>query len=46
VHAQWVACPGNAAPEVKKQVRQVGGYVAHAEFSAGVVEALRHFEKP
>ncbi len=43
VHAHFVACPGNAVAEVKKQVRQSGGYVAEAEYSGGVVEALRYF---
>lgn len=41
--AQWVACPSNAVPAVKMAVTEAGGYVAQAECSAGVVEALRHF---
>lgn len=41
--AQWVACPGNAVDLVKRAVREAGGYVATAECSEGVVEALRHF---
>lgn len=43
LHAHWVACPANAVPEVKKLVTSAQGYVASAECSGGVVEALRHF---
>ena len=43
LHAHWVACPANAGAEVKKVVSSAGGYVAAAECSGGVVEALRHF---
>jgi hypothetical protein len=41
--AAHVACPGNSCDEVKQLVRTAGGYIAHGEASAGVVEALRHF---
>ena len=43
-HAQWVACPGNAVEAVQRTVREAGGYVAQGACSAGVLEALRHFE--
>ncbi len=43
VHARHVACPGNAIEAVKQVVAAAGGYVAHAGYSAGVIEALRHF---
>lgn len=38
------ACPRNASEEVKKLVREKGGYVAQAEFAWGVVEIMKHFE--
>lgn len=38
--AAMPACPGNAVDVVKETVRQAGGYVAGAEFSEGVLEAL------
>ena len=41
--AQWVACPGNSADQVKETVRRAGGYVAGNLYSAGVVEALDYF---
>ncbi|HWB61387.1 MAG TPA: HAD family hydrolase [Chthoniobacteraceae bacterium] len=41
--ARWVACPANSAEAVKAIVHEAGGYVAHASFSDGVVEALRFF---
>ena len=41
--ARWVACPANACDAVKRAVRDASGYVAGADCSAGVVEALRHF---
>ncbi len=43
-HAAWVACPGNAVDAVKRTVREAGGYVATGTCSAGIAEALRHFE--
>ena len=43
VFAQWVACPRNACEPVKRAVLDAGGYVARADCSEGVVEALRHF---
>ena len=42
-YAALAACPANASPEVKKAVRNAGGYVATNEYGAGVHEALRHF---
>lgn len=42
--AQWVACPANAVPSVQRVVESASGYVARGECSAGVVEALRHFQ--
>ena len=37
------ACPANAIPEVKRVVRDAGGYVAASEHGAGVHEALLYF---
>ena len=42
-HARHVACPGNAIEEVKRVVREAGGYVARDGYSAGVIEALRFY---
>ncbi|MEM8954770.1 MAG: HAD hydrolase family protein [Verrucomicrobiota bacterium] len=42
-YARAVACPANAVPEVKEAVAEKGGYVAQSSFSAGMVEALRHY---
>jgi HAD superfamily hydrolase (TIGR01484 family) len=42
-HAQYPACPANAIPEVRKAVRDAGGYVAENEHGAGVYEALLYF---
>ena len=42
-HAGHVACPGNSIAQVKTTVREAGGYVADAGYSAGVIEALRYF---
>lgn len=42
-HAQYPACPANAIREVKETVRKAGGYVAEAEYGAGVREALLYF---
>lgn len=41
--AAMPACPGNAVEEVKETVREAGGYVAEAEYSEGVLEALKVF---
>jgi hydroxymethylpyrimidine pyrophosphatase-like HAD family hydrolase len=41
--AKWVACPANACEAVQRAVREAGGYVARANASHGIVEALRHF---
>ena len=43
VHAHHVACPANAIEDVKRVVRQAGGYVAQDGYSAGVIEALRFY---
>ena len=43
VHARHVACPSNAIAEVKRVVREAGGYVARDGYSAGVIEALRFY---
>ena len=43
VFAAMPACPANAIPEVKKAVRNAGGYIAKREHGAGVHEALVHF---
>ena len=45
VHAHHIACPGNAIEAVKEIVKGAGGYVAAEGYSAGVIEALRHFCK-
>jgi hydroxymethylpyrimidine pyrophosphatase-like HAD family hydrolase len=42
-HARWVACPANAVEAVQRAVQRAGGYVARADCSEGIVEALRHF---
>ena len=44
VHAQWVACPGNAVEAVKIAVARAGGFVAEGACSVGILEALRHFK--
>jgi hydroxymethylpyrimidine pyrophosphatase-like HAD family hydrolase len=41
--AAHVMCPGNAIEDVKRHVRQQGGYVASGEREVGVVEGLRYF---
>jgi HAD superfamily hydrolase (TIGR01484 family) len=41
--ARCNACPANAAEPVKEVVTRTGGYVAAAEFSEGVAEALRFY---
>ncbi len=43
VHARHVACPANSIDQVKAAVRAAGGYVAREPYSAGVIEALRHY---
>jgi HAD superfamily hydrolase (TIGR01484 family) len=41
--AAMPACPANAIGEVKKTVRDAGGYVAEKDHGAGVHEALQFF---
>ncbi len=41
--AQHIACPVNAAAQVKKRVEDLGGYLCKGEASHGVLEALNHF---
>jgi HAD superfamily hydrolase (TIGR01484 family) len=41
--AQWVACPENAVPAVKRAVTEAGGHVGRGTASFGVVDALQHF---
>lgn len=41
--AHALACPANALPVVKEQVRQAKGFVANAHHGHGMVEALGHF---
>ena len=43
VHAHHVACPANSVDDVKQVVANAGGYVAATGYSAGVIEALRHY---
>lgn len=43
VHAKHIACPINSCDEVKKLVRDAGGYIARGNASEGIVEALKHF---
>ncbi len=40
-HAGFIACPANAAEEVRAKVAAHGGYLAHEAHGAGVIEALR-----
>jgi HAD superfamily hydrolase (TIGR01484 family) len=42
-YARYPACPANAIPPVKHTVRDAGGYVAEAEYGAGIREALLYF---
>jgi HAD superfamily hydrolase (TIGR01484 family) len=42
-HARLAACPSNSVAAVKDAVRAAGGYIASAPYSAGVIEALRHY---
>lgn len=42
-YAALTACPANAIDLVKDTVRAAGGYVAGANWAAGVAEAMRHF---
>lgn len=42
-YAHKPACVGNSVETVKELVRSAGGYVAQAEYSLGVIEALRHY---
>ena len=42
-YAEFAACPANAIPEVKKAVRDAGGFVADRECGAGVYDALLYF---
>jgi len=44
-HAQWVAAPSNAIPEIKECVHKVGGYVAQRPLAWGVLEGLKHFQR-
>jgi len=41
--AAMVACPDNAVAEVKRVVRDAGGYVSPHPWSEGVADAIRHF---
>ena len=43
IHAHQVACPANSVGDVKQVVADAGGYVAAGGYSAGVIEALRHY---
>lgn len=42
-HAEYVAAPSNAIPQVKATVLQAGGYVADRPYGFGVVDALNFF---
>ena len=44
-YAEFPACPANAISEVKKTVRDAGGYVARGECGVGVHEALLYFTR-
>jgi hydroxymethylpyrimidine pyrophosphatase-like HAD family hydrolase len=44
-HAGRVACPANSIEAVKEIVSSAGGYVASADYSAGVLEALQYYCK-
>ena len=41
--AHGIACPSNAIPEVKEHVDSIGGFVANASVTGGVIEALDHY---
>ncbi len=43
-YAAYTACPSNAIPAVRDQVRRSGGYIAQKPWAEGVAEAVRHFE--
>jgi HAD superfamily hydrolase (TIGR01484 family) len=43
-YAALTACPANAILPVKETVRASGGYVARANWAAGIAEAMRHFD--
>ena len=45
LHAEYIACPGNATLKVKNAVRRRDerGFVAHAHETTGVVQTLGHF---
>lgn len=39
--ARYAVCPGNAHPDVKRRVTEMGGFVGQAECGLGVVQAFR-----
>ncbi len=41
--ARFRACPANAEEEIKNHLRDTSGYVANAEASLGMMEAMRYF---
>jgi len=41
--AHGLACPGNAIPDVAAHISALGGYVAPAEATLGMVSALHHY---
>ncbi len=41
--ARFRACPANAEDEVKSLLEQSAGYIAEAEASIGMMEAMRYF---
>jgi len=41
--ARMVCCPSNALPEIKDQIRTLGGYVARGTASRGMIEGLQHY---
>lgn len=40
--ASHLACPGNACPEIKERISEVGGYIAQGLAGDGAIEALLH----
>lgn len=42
-YAQFLAAPGNAIEEVKKQVKSQGGYVGERERGRGIADAIKYY---
>lgn len=44
--AAMTACPGNAIPEVKRSVRETGGFLSEAVAGHGTAEGIAHWRNP